>query len=165
MHWVWVQKRKMFKKKIITVDIMMDNSHFKKLENMYLQAPINHFYHSTIQIAKGKAEIIVTIKPAFFHAAQAVHGSVYFKSLDDAAFFAANSLVKDVFVLTVNFNLYFTRPVTEGEMVASGRVVHHSRQLFVAESALTDSKGREIARGSGSFMKSNIPLTPEIGYK
>jgi acyl-coenzyme A thioesterase PaaI-like protein len=34
------------------------------------------------------------------HSIHAVHGSVYFKALDDAAFFAVNSLVEDVFVLT-----------------------------------------------------------------
>ena len=37
------------------------------------------------------------------HAAGAVHGSYYFKVLDDACYFAANSLVSDVFVLTVSF--------------------------------------------------------------
>jgi acyl-coenzyme A thioesterase PaaI-like protein len=74
-------------------------------------------------------------------------------------------LVDDVFVLTVSFNLYLTRPISEGEMKATGRVVHRSRRFFVAESALVDSDGREIARGSGTFMPSNIQLSPEVGYE
>jgi uncharacterized protein (TIGR00369 family) len=90
---------------------------------------------------------------------------VYFKALDDAAFFAVNSLVDDVFILTVSFNLYLTRPISEGEMKATGRVIHRSRRLFVAESELIDAKGREIARGSGTFMRSTIPLSPELGYE
>jgi hypothetical protein len=28
-----------------------------------------------------------------------------------------------------------------------------------------DSQGRQVARGSGSFMRSQIPLTAEIGYR
>ena len=34
------------------------------------------------------------IKKDYFHALEAIHGSVYFKILDDAAFFAAQSVVK-----------------------------------------------------------------------
>jgi uncharacterized protein (TIGR00369 family) len=94
-----------------------------------------------------------------------VHGSVYFKALDDAAFFAANSLVTDVFVLTATFNIYFMRPISEGELKATGWVVHRSRNLIVAESEVQDSLGRQIARGSGTFMRSQIALGPEVGYE
>jgi uncharacterized protein (TIGR00369 family) len=138
--------------------------HFRKLERMYAQAPINRYYSPRLRISEGHAELVIPVKPDFFHAAGAVHGSVYFKALDDAAFFAANSLVTDVFVLTVAYNVYLTRPISDGELIATGRVVHRSRQLLIAESEVKNSQGREIARGSGSFLKSQIPLTPEIGY-
>ena len=38
-------------------------------------------------------ETIFTVEPASFHAAGAAHGTLYFKMLDDAAFYAANSLI------------------------------------------------------------------------
>jgi hypothetical protein len=38
------------------------------------------------------------------------------------------------------------------------------KAVFVAESMLFDSKGREIARGSGNFVKSKIKISPETGY-
>jgi uncharacterized protein (TIGR00369 family) len=142
-----------------------NEEHYRKLERMYKSAPINRFFEPVMRVSEGQAEITVPVKPDFFHAAHAVHGSVYFKSLDDAAFFAANSLVSEVFVLTVTFNLYLTRPIADGEMRASGRVVHKSRNLFLAEAELLDSSGRQIARGSGSFMRSQTPLTPAIGYE
>jgi uncharacterized protein (TIGR00369 family) len=72
--------------------------------------------------------------------------------------------VYDVFVLTASFNVYFTRPVAEGELRATGVVVHRSRNLIVADSFVLDSNGRQVARGSGSFMRSQIALTHEIGY-
>jgi len=142
-----------------------NEEHYRKLEHMYHSAPINRFFEPVMRVSEGHAEVTVPMKPDFFHAANAVHGSVYFKALDDVAFFAANSLVSDVFVLTVTFNLYLTRPISEGEMRASGRVVHKSRNLFLADAELFDSAGRQIARGSGSFMRSQIPLTPAIGYE
>ena len=61
---------------------------------------------------------------SYHHPLGAVHGSVTFKALDDAAFFAANSLIEDVFVLTTNFNLHFERPVSEGTIHAEGEVVN-----------------------------------------
>ena len=144
---------------------MTREEHYRKLERMYASAPVNEYYAPKMQVSEGRTELIIPVRPDFFHVAGAVHGSVYFKALDDAAFFAVNSLVDDVFVLTVSFTVYLTRPISEGEMKGTGRVVHRSRRLFVAESELVDSDGREIARGSGIFMRSTIPLSPELGYE
>jgi uncharacterized protein (TIGR00369 family) len=143
---------------------MDPEGHYRRLERLYATAPINRYFEPALRISEGRAELTIPVKPDFFHAAGAVHGSVYFKALDDAAFFAANSLVFDVFVLTASFNVYLTRPVSEGELRASGSVVHRSTNLIVAESFLLDSKGLPIARGSGTFMRSRISLTPQIGY-
>jgi uncharacterized protein (TIGR00369 family) len=140
--------------------------HFRRLERMYASAPINEFFAPRLQIVDaGVAELRLTIRPDFHHAAHAAHGAVYFKALDDATFFAANSLVEDVFVLTVTFNLYFTRPVREGEIVATGRVVSRSKRLYIADGTIVDGRGREIARGSGTFMPSSITLSSDIGYR
>jgi uncharacterized protein (TIGR00369 family) len=99
----------------------------------------------------------VPIRDDFFHTAGAVHGSHYFKVLDDAAFFAVASIVEDNFVLTASFNMYFERPVSEGTLSGVGTVVQQTRRLFLAESRLLDDRGRELARGSGTFMRSNTP--------
>jgi len=119
----------------------------------------------TIRVDEGYAEVVIAVRRDFLHAAGAVHGSVYFKALDDAAFFAVNSLVDDVFVLTVSFTIYLTRPISQGKMKATGQVVHRSQRLFVAQSRLVDSDGQEIAWGSGTYMRSAIPLSPEVGYE
>jgi uncharacterized protein (TIGR00369 family) len=121
-------------------------------------------FKPSIEIGEGMAEVLVTVQPDYFHAANAVHGALYFKLLDDAAFFAVNSLVTDVFVLTVQFNLNFLRPIADGVMRASGVVVQKNPRLFVGESHLEDSDNTQIARGSGTFIKSKIALVPELGY-
>ncbi len=131
---------------------------------MYASAPINEYFRPRLTVREGQAEISIPVRPEFFHAAHAVHGSVCFKALDDAAFFAVNSLVTDVFVLTVSYNIYLTRPVTAGVMAAVGRVVSRSRNLFIADAELADDRGRGVGRGSGSFMRSTIRLSPSVGY-
>ena len=95
----------------------------------------------------------------------AAHGSVYFKALDDATFFAANSLIPDVFVLTASFNIQFLRPIASGTMIAKARAVHRTRRLVLSEGVLEDERGRQLGRGSGLFMPSTIRLGPEIGYE
>ncbi len=132
---------------------------------MYRSAPCNAIYSPEIHIGDGHAEVSVAVTPSLFHAGGAVHGSVYFKLMDDASFFAVNSVVRNEFVLTVSFNVYFTRPVTSGAMRAVGKIVHRSSRLFLAEAEVFDERGRSVGRGSGSFMKSAVRLTPELGYQ
>jgi uncharacterized protein (TIGR00369 family) len=141
------------------------NDHYRKLERTYDSAPINRFYKPTVQISREKAVITFDVGTKMHHAAHAVHGSVCFKALDDAAFFAANSLVDDVFVLTVSFTIHMFRPTTAGTLTAKGWLTHRTGRLFFAESELTDQEGNHIARGSGTFTRSKILLTPEIGYR
>ena len=141
--------------------------HFRKLERMYLSAPVNNQIYNgiTITISDQKAELTLKIEEKFFHAANAIHGSVYFKMLDDAAFFAVNSIVKDVFVYTVSFNIQLLRPVSSGLLTSTGELKFKSSNLFIADSILLDENKKLVGRGSGNFMKSKIELTQEIGYK
>jgi uncharacterized protein (TIGR00369 family) len=114
--------------------------HFRKLERMYLSAPVNNQLYNgiTITISDQKAELTLKIDKKFFHAANAIHGSVYFKMLDDAAFFAVNSIVKDVFVYTVSFNVQLLRPVSSGIIKSIGELKFKSSNLFIADSTLLD---------------------------
>ena len=84
--------------------------------------------------------------------------------LDDAAFYAANSLVSDRFLLTTAFNLHFTRPMREGSMIAEGKWISGKRRVFVAEARIIDSDGEECARGTGTFLRSHIALSGLDGY-
>jgi len=144
---------------------MNPDNHYKKLESMYAAAPINNFYLPEITISEGTSTIEIKITEKLHHAAGAVHGSVYFKMLDDAAFFAANSLEKEVFVLTTSFTTYLTRPVSKGKIKSIGKVVSKNRTQFIAESILYDSKGDEIGRGNGIFMRSKQLLSETKGYQ
>jgi uncharacterized protein (TIGR00369 family) len=147
------------------VNAIQAEEHFRRLERLYRSAPINQIYQPTIRVSEGRAVVAMIMGPQLHHAAHAVHGSVYFKALDDAAFFAANSTVTDVFVLTVTYNVVLMRPVTEGAVTASGHLVNASRNLLVAEAELRDEHDKLLARGSGTFMRSTIALDPSVGYE
>lgn len=140
--------------------------HFAALEALYASAPVNALFPSNLAITgEGRARIDFTVDERVHHAAQAAHGTIYFKMLDDAAFYAANSLVTDRFLLTTAFNLHFTKPIRSGPVVAEGRWVSGRRRVFVAEARLVDAEGDEIGRGTGTFMRSRIALSSLPGYR
>lgn len=140
--------------------------HYRKLEKMYLSAPTNEFYKGlAITIGNKQATITVPVHDKMYHAAKAVHGAHYFKLLDDSAYFAANSTVTDVFVLTSTFNINLVRPIVGGELRAEGKVHFRSKNLIIAESELFNEKGRMVASGTGHFMRSQIELSEDIGYR
>ena len=141
-------------------------AHFRALEALYRSAPVNSLFDSRLAITDpGRAEIRYRIDPAMHHSAGAAHGMLYFKMLDDAAFYAANSLVSDRFLLTTAFNLHFTKPMHDGPALAEGRWVSGRRRVFVAEARIIDESGEECARGTGTFLRSQIALSSLPGYR
>lgn len=109
-------------------------AHFRALEQLYASAPINNLFQSRLEVVEpGRARITFDADERYFHAAGATHGTLYFKMLDDAAFYAANSLVSDRFLLTTGFNLHFTKPLRAGRVVAEGRWISGKRRVFIAE--------------------------------
>jgi uncharacterized protein (TIGR00369 family) len=143
-----------------------ERAHFDALASLYRAAPINAAFRSTLEIPEaGFARIAFEVTEESFHAAGAAHGTLYFKMMDDAAFYACNSLVSDRFLLTTAFNLVFTRPLKAGPAVAEGRWISGKRRVFVGEARIVLPGGEEVARGTGTFMRSHIPLSGLGGYR
>lgn len=143
----------------------MDEAHARGLERVYRAAPVNRLYDPEIEVGDGRVEISIPVNPDHFHGGGALHGSVLFKLLDDAAFFAANAGVREELVLTTSFHVHFLRPVSAGRLTATGRLVTRSRKLLVAEARVADDRGREVARGSGTFVPSGMPVGDLPGYR
>lgn len=141
-------------------------AHHRALESLYAAAPINQLFDSRLSITgAGASAIDFVVDDSLYHAAGAAHGTVYFKMLDDAAFYAANTLVTDMFLLTTAFNLLLTRPMKAGPARAEGRWINGQRRVLVAEAHIIDATGDEVARGTGTFMRSRIPLSSLSGYR
>jgi uncharacterized protein (TIGR00369 family) len=143
---------------------MDPQQHFAALERMYRAGPINRLYRPEITVTDGEAVVEMEVSEDFFHAGRSLHGSVYFKMLDDAAFFAANSREREVFVLTASFATRFRRPVTGGRLKAVGKIIGAEGGRYRAEAALFDESGTRVAEGSGVFARSRMPLTEAMGY-
>ena len=139
--------------------------HHRKLERMYALAPINQYFKPTLHISEGESELTMAVREDFHHTAGAMHGVVYFKAMDDAAFFAANSIVTDVFVLTARFEITFLKPVVEGVIRAVGRVTESDERRIYASAELFDSHDQLVGRGVGEFARSRMALSEEVQYR
>ena len=138
--------------------------HWRRLERLYRVAPINEYFQPTIVVRDGEADVGVVVRRDFFHAADAMHGAVYYKLIDDAAFFAVASRVTDVFVLTAQLTVNFAKPVTSGLLTAYGKVTGEEGRRFNAEASIVDEGGVVVGSGSGVFVRSKIPLVGIRGY-
>lgn len=141
----------------------VDAEHHRRLEAMYHSAPVNQAYEPELEVEHGAARLTMQAKRSDYHAADAVHGHVLFKMMDDAAFFAANSLVR-TFVLTVHFDVHLLKPVTAGELRCHAEVLHEGASSILADAIVTDEAGDQAARGTGSFVKGKRSLDELDGY-
>ena len=130
-----------------------------------MSAPLHDFYDTlSILISEGRCEIELDIEEKYFHAGGAAHGSVFFKLLDDAAYFAVQSKVRDMFIVTTKFHLDLKRPLRKGKVKAVGEVIRLTQNEFFAKSSIVDAKGREVATCIGQFKKSRKDLQSIEAY-
>lgn len=140
--------------------------HYQKLAHLYKSANIQTAFFPEVQIKieAGNCEIKLPVKPEWFHGGGGLHGAIVFKLLDEAAFFAAQSVEKDFFLQTASFDIHFVRPVSEGMLLAKGMLRMNGKTSLIAEAKLLSDKGKEIAFGTGHFARSKIRLSEMSRY-
>ena len=139
--------------------------HYRKLERLWTGAPINQGRETSLSISEGEATVTLKIIPDYFHAGGSLQSSLYLSVMDDAAYFAAASLVPDMVLATASFHLHLTRPVNEGTITAVARVVQRSQRLLLADVEMYDESGRVVSRGTGTYMHTGQRLSEIPGYK
>ena len=140
--------------------------HYRRAARMYRYAPINAAarHDSRVRVGAGTAVATAPVKEEFCHTAGGLHGSGYFKLLDDAAFFAAQSLNPTHFVVTTSSRRTSQRWLCRRRcqrLRPADDLVHQG--LILAEAVLRTPDGTEVARGSGTFMphpKLELALVP-----
>ncbi len=143
----------------------MNHEHFNRLERMFHAAPIQDILiGAKLQVQKGRATYSLNISKDYFHAANALHGAIYFKLLDDSAYFAAASLEEEYFLLTKSYTIHFKRPVEIDRLMAVGEVTSVDENEITCKSKITNASGKVVAEGEGVFVKSKKRLKDQAGY-
>lgn len=146
--------------------MMMDETHFKKLENLFLSANIQQLFPGIgIEITEAETYISWPVAHSHFHGGNALHGAAYFKLLDDAAYFAAAAKYATHFLVTATYTIKFLKPIKSGLLTAKGIVTHSSGKRLTSESRLFNEQGDLLAEGSGIFVPTNTLWTSLNGYQ
>jgi len=101
------------------------------------------------ELSKGYAKIKMTVRPEFLNFENMLHGGVVSSLLDQAFGCSLNTLNQIYVAVQLNINFMSSAPVGE-TLIAEGKVLHAGRSLGIAEMTVTDSKGKLIARASGT---------------
>ncbi|RAP29451.1 hypothetical protein DID76_04140 [Candidatus Marinamargulisbacteria bacterium SCGC AG-414-C22] len=133
--------------------------HYSNLVKFYYAAPINQDLKPNLVVKKGKSTLITTIQERHFHSGNAAHGSIIFKTLDDAAYFAAHSLVQSHFLVTMSLTCQFIKPVFAETITSIGHVIQHSNRFVVSEATSYNKNNDVVAHGTGRFCCSKILLS------
>jgi acyl-coenzyme A thioesterase PaaI-like protein len=138
--------------------------HFAHLQRIYEAAPCNNFYPDVqIRLEPGRCILTTPVLTEHFHSGGALHGAVFFKFLDDAAYFACATREPEYFLLTVSYNIKFLRAASFGGMWAEGKWMAERENALVGSSVLYDNNDRVLARGEGIFVRSNLPWDKALG--
>ena len=122
---------------------------------MYRLAPIHEHYPGIkILVEDRYAEVTLDVDRRYFHAGESSHGAIYFKLLDDACYFACQSIETQNFLVTTNLNVNLLRPIFKEKIIAKGKVDFISANLFTASAELFNEKGKLCGTAQASFMRS-----------
>ena len=102
---------------------------------------------------EGYARLVCEIRPHHANRSGIVHGGVVLAMLDQAAAFAGLWCSVPGHVrkaVTVDLDCRFTGQVTEGRLIAEGRVASAGRSIFFARTEAFDAAGKMVAFGSST---------------
>jgi len=140
-------------------------THYRKLENLFHSALVQKLYPGiNISIKQAICTITYPVNTAHFHGGNALHGAVYFKLMDDAAYFAVSSIELSTFVVTAAFEIKLLKPITKGTISAIGKLDYAKGKVYTATAELFDEKGAILATGKGTFIKTSQTLDSLTGY-
>lgn len=110
-------------------------------------------------ISNGTADLTMSLGTEYEQALGSVHGMIFFKVVDETAFYAAQSLVPDVWLTTASVHMNITGPLSSGSTVAAhAQVLHQTRSSFIVESRVTNAAGDLVAQATVTMVRTKQPL-------
>lgn len=111
------------------------------------------FRHMGFKIVRFEEGDVLLELPIGEHLANVnhiVHGGVFASMLDNIIGMTMRSIVKCP-VTTINLNISFLAPASEGILLAQARVIHQGYRILTGEGEITDHEGKLLAKGVGTF--------------
>lgn len=124
----------------------------------YGEFPLRSFLDlQLVDVADGRATARLEIGDAHLNPNGVVHGAVLFALADTAMGGAAMSVLDEgQFATSVDLQLRFVRPASEGELLTRVEVLKRGRNVIHLEGRIEGHGGRLVATASGTFTTLNF---------
>ncbi|WP_134220473.1 PaaI family thioesterase [Pelotomaculum sp. FP] len=104
-------------------------------------------------VEEGKGTIEFEATKSHANPTGTLHGGILCVIGDSAMGLAyASALELDESFVTLELKINYLRPVWEGKLLATGRIVQKGKTIGLVEFDIIDDKEKLVARGSGTFM-------------
>jgi phenylacetic acid degradation protein PaaD len=108
-----------------------------------------HLGMKLVELSQGHAKVQMELKKEHLNWENMIHGGIVATVLDQAFGCACNTL--DNIHVAVQMNVHFMKAPAVGETIyAESRVIHAGKRMGTSEMKVCDSKGKEIARATGT---------------
>src|SRR5258708_21622376 len=115
------------------------------------------------EIAPGKAVFEATVRPGLLQN-KVLHGGVLASIADSACAVAAISLVFPAsYATTINLQVSYLKPVTEGRFRAEGKCIKAGRNVLFCDAAVFDEKQVLVCTAASQLLK--VPLDQDKRLK
>ena len=102
-----------------------------------------------VELSKGYAKVRMELTKEFLNWENMIHGGVIASLLDQAFGCSLNTLDHIYVAVQLNINYLTAAPVGE-TIFAESKVIYAGKKLGVSEMTVADSKGKTIARATGT---------------
>ncbi len=114
-----------------------------------------HFGMGLVELSPGYAKVKIELKEEFLNWENMIQGGIIVTLLDQAFGCACNTL--DNIHVAVQMNIHFLAAAPVGETIyAEATVLHAGKRVGASEMAAVDSKGKMIARATGTTVSLGV---------
>ncbi|MEW6034819.1 MAG: PaaI family thioesterase [Chloroflexota bacterium] len=124
--------------------------HLDELRHKFDNSPYAlHLGMQIVELSRGYAKVKLELKRDFLTWDNLVQGGVIASLIDQAFGYSLNTLDNIYVAVQLNIN-FLSSPAVGDTIYAESKVLHAGRSLGVCEMTVVDSRGKAIARATGT---------------
>ena len=133
----------------------LDPSKLDRARTAFARVPYAKFLGLELgEVAAGEATIHLAVREELKQYQGVVHGGAVASLIDTASAFAVLTQIEvDERVTTTDLTIHYLRPITEGRMAATARIVRAGRRLFVLSVEVRNDRHVLVATAVTTYIK------------
>lgn len=133
----------------------LDPAKLERAREAFTRVPYATFLGLELgEVAPGEATIHLTVRDELKQYQGVVHGGAVASLIDTASAFAVLTQIEvHERVTTTDLTIHYLRPITEGRMAATARIVRGGRRLFVLSVEVRNDRNVLVATAVTTYIK------------